>query len=300
MTSSLAPSRLVPVTVTVALLGTPLLHACAPTARGGRPVPLLTESDRTPDPACTASWVAAMTARVVDGDGRPVSGALVAPCLRLGDGTGTCLAPATTAASGWAVATLEPSLRCVERMALRVVAPGPSFATTYQRLDMTPTRAVLDAPDDLVVVRTSPALSREDAGDGQTPREVALAGDVTLTLRPAGIDDPGAYGSIGLAVVPGADAPAFMHQAGEPALTLAFSPDAELLEPGRVELPAPAGLGDGAELELWVLGGLYTPLESGEVIEEGALGRFGVATVREGRVTIEALPRLGWIALVPR
>jgi hypothetical protein len=289
-----AVSILLPTTLALALMG-----GCGPTsARGGRPVPLLTEEDRTPDPSCSAAWVAAMTARVVDGDGAPVRGAFVAPCLRLGDGTGTCLAPATTDARGWALASLEPSLRCVSRVALRVMAPDPSFATTYQTLAMTPEDAVLDVVDELVVVRTSPALSRE--GEASGPVAVRFEGDVTLELPASSLENPAALDDLGLVSLPGADAPAFMHQLGEPTLAIALGPDGELLVPGALELPAPAGAPDGTTFDLAVLGGLYTPLESGVVVDEGSLGLFGSATVREGRLRVAGLPRLGWIALLPR
>lgn len=275
--------------------------ACAPGSdAGSRPIPLLTEADRTPDPSCTASWVAAITARVVDSDGRPIAAAHVAPCIRLGSGIGTCLTPVDTDARGWALWSVGPEHRCLERVALRVVAPGDGHAATYQALPMSPVDAVIDVAEDLVVVETAAAVERTPLGDPALPHQVRFAGDVTLTVQPGSVGDASSYARIGLAAMAGADAPSFMQQAGEPDLVFALGPDAELFEPASLSLPVPGGARDGTTFDVMVLGGIYTPLPDGTVVEEGALRPFARVSVTGGRLEVPGLPRLGWIAFLRR
>ncbi len=290
-----------PAGFTFLLTAVGIAMGCAPAAgAGSRPVPLLTDADRVPDPSCSATWVAAITARVVDGDARPVAGAHVAPCIRLGDGIGTCLTPVDTDARGWALWSVAPEHRCLERVALRVLVPGRGHAASYQALALTPIDAVIDVQEDLVVVETFEAIERSPLGDPSAPHEIRFAGDVTLTVRPESMGDATSYGQTGLRAMAGADAPSFMHQAGEPDLVFALSPDAELLEPASLSLPAPGGARDGTSFEVMVLGGIYTPLADGSIVEEGALRTFARATVSGGRLTVEGLPRLGWIGFVRR
>jgi len=290
-----------PVGLTILVATLAAAMGCAPAAgAGSRPVPLLTEADRTPDPSCTATWVAAITARVVDGDGRAVAGAHVAPCIRLGNGIGTCLTPVNTDARGWALWTVGSEHRCLERVALRVLVPGRGHAASYQALALSPVDAVVDVEEDLVVVETIEAIERSPLGDPTAPHEIRFAGEVTLTVRPESMGDASSYGQTGLLAMAGADAPSFMLQAGEPDLVFALSPDAELLEPASLSLPAPGGARDGTSFDVMVLGGIYTPLADGSIVEEGALRTFARATVSGGRLAVEGLPRLGWIAFVRR
>lgn len=266
----------------------------------GRPTPRLEAADRLADPSCTASWVAAVTARVEDMDGRPIAGARVAPCVRLGDGTGTCLLPVETDRAGWALWEVEPSLRCLERVALRVVAPGPLQAASYQAVPMTPSDAVLDVTLPIVVIETREAMEVEPLTDPSLPHTVRFEGDVSITLRPDTLTDPSELAEMGLVGLAGSDAPSFMQQAGEPDLVLALAPDTDLLEPATLSLPAPGGARDGTTFDVSVLGGTYTPLADGTIVEEGALHTFARVVVAGGRLEVPGVPRLGWLAFTRR
>lgn len=294
-------ARWLPGSALVVSLGSFVLVAgCGTSEAGRRPVPRLTAADRVADPSCAATWIAAVTARVEDLDGRPIAGAQLAPCVRLGDGTSSCLLPVESDRDGWAVWQVEPTMRCLERVALRVLAPGPGQAATYQTLPMTPVDAVLDVAEPIVVVRTSPALSTDPMTDPTRPHTARFAGDVSITVRPDALSSPEDFPQLGLVAIAGLDAPAFMHQAGEPDLVLALSPDADLLDPATLSLPAPGGARDGTSFDVMVLGGLYTPLADGTVVEEGTLRPFARVTVSGGRLEVRNVPRLGWLAFVRR
>ncbi|MFO0710649.1 MAG: hypothetical protein U0353_12465 [Sandaracinus sp.] len=162
---------------------------------------------------------------------------------------------------------------------------------------MRPVNGVLDVEDDLVIVATEDAIERERLGDASAPHALRFRGDVSLTVRPDALDEPEAYERIGLGTLDPADAPASVLEVGDTSLVLALSPDSELVEPAMLSMPAPDGAPDGTAFEAHVVGGLYTTLADGRVVEEGALASFARASVSGGRLVLPGLPRLGWIVI---
>lgn len=284
----------------LALALSSLAIGCAASGESTRPIPRLTAADRVADPTCSAAWIAALTARVVDEDGRPIAGARVSPCIRTGDGIGTCLLPIESDANGWALWEVDASLRCLERVAVRVMAPTAGHAASYQSIPMTPTDAVLALDEEIVVVRTSAPTSSDALGDPAAPHTVRFAREVELSVRPDAVGDADDFTRLGLAAFAGADAPSFMQQAGEPDLVFAFSPDADLLEPATVSLPTPGGARDGTRFDVLVLGGVYTALADGTLVEEGAMHPFTDVVAEGGRLVVRGVPRLGWLAFTRR
>ena len=267
----------------------------------GRPTVALTAAERTPDPACTGDWVAAVTVRVVDDQGRAVANARSQPCLIYGpDNAGTCLEGAVTNAQGWAVVRLAEELRCLHRAVIKVSVPGP-YAASYQRLELTPTRAVLDVPGSVTLQRVAPAVRTPPLGTPTAPHTVEFEQGIMVTLIPDALDTPADYSNLGLALLRGADAPEFKHQMGEPSIVLAFGPDNELNATGgmsrwgNIAMPAPSDAIEGTTYDAYVLAGVFTE-QGTTVLEEGALHRFASPVVTDGQLSFP-LPRVGWIAL---
>lgn len=258
--------------------------------------------DLTPDPSCPASWVVGLTGTVVDEAGAPVQGAFTQACLRLHpDDSLVCLSPPPggTAADGSFAIVIPESLRCINRAVMRVIAPTLPFATTYCPIvfgpDVTP---IFDVADPYVMRPVAPATVPA-RGDETMARDVTFPDGVVLTLAPRAIPMSGDYDELAGGTV---DASATACFAGGETFDGAyvFSPESPVTGGARVSLPNADGLSPGAQVDLFLLGGLETYLLDGTMIEEAELGSVGTATVSADGTVIETdpgseLPYLSWL-----
>ena len=170
-----------------------LALGCASRAPELRPLVDLSDAERTPEPSCTGSWIAAMTVEVGYSPGLP-AGADVRPCIGGVDGAITCLEGARTNRYGWAVFRLPEGMRCVHRAALKVTpsrglmlgVPTPLLiSAAYKRLDLVPTGGVLDvAPQIRLVGLNPPTTIAPLSEDHRQPHALEFVGDIRVTVRP--------------------------------------------------------------------------------------------------------------------
>ena len=272
--------------------------ACDP-----EPDPLACE-DLTPDPSCEARWTVAIRGRVTRlEDGEGVEGARPQLCARVSpDDRLVCLIPPSTDADGRFTIVVPEEIRCLNRAAMRVVAPRRPLAALYCPFPLngpeTGDGVVVDLPAPFALTATTPAEA-PPRGDAAAPREVRFDGDVTLTLAPDALATLDGYESLAGGPLPEEARGCFAD--GRPLLgAYAFTPEGPLGSPAALSLPNDAGLAPGATVDLFVLGGLETRLPDGTLVEEAELAAFGTATVSAdgARIVSDAasLPYLSTVA----
>lgn len=261
--------------------------------------PLACES-LEPDPSCEARWTVGVRGRVIAleggagvADARPQLCARVAPDNRL-----VCLVPPTTDAEGEFTIVVPEEIRCLERAAMRVVAPRQPLGAVYCPFALEGTEPVIALEEAFALPATAPAEVPPE-GDPAAPREVRFPGGVTLTLAPDALLGADAYERLAGGPVPVEATACFAE--GRPLLgAYTFTPEGTLATPAAVALPNDAGLPPGASVDLYVLGGLDTRLVDGTPVEEAELARFGAGTVSADGARIvsdeASLPYLSTVA----
>lgn len=278
-----------------AFLGTGCLSTEIP-----RPQLALTAEDRVPDPSCSAHWVAGVRGRVVDEAGLPVVGAQVQMCLRLADHTQLCLDPSDTTTGGWFPVVLPPHARCLSRVIVRAVAVGTTgtYATSFLESPMNPIEGVLDVPQDIELYPLESPEALAPMGDADAARTVRFPSGFELDVTPNALDFVESYDRLAVAPVPMASAPDFMGQIPGLDGVFALGPEVASLPGAPFRFVPPAAWAEGARVELFVLGGIYTELSNGTLVEEGQFARFGTATVSGGMVRSDPgseLPYFTWL-----
>ncbi len=255
--------------------------------------------DLTPDPSCPASWVVGLTGTVQAADGTPIAGARTQACLRLHpDESLVCLPPPATDADGRFAIVVPESLRCLSRAVMRVLAPSQPFAATYCPIAFPSAVEPIHAIAEPYVLHPVTAATAPPAGDRAAPRDVSFDGDLVLRLAPDSLSLSGDYdGLAGAAVDPAATTCFARGESFDGAFV--FSPESGIEGGAEVSFPNAGGLAPGAEVELFVLGGLETILADGSTLEEAELASLGVATVSGDGARVEGgaarLPYLSWL-----
>jgi hypothetical protein len=266
----------------------------------------LDDVDRTPDPACTeGTWVVGAKGRVIDESGAPVVDAGVQLCLETQDEEGVCLAPAFTDENGEFEVVASEMYRCWTDGRLRLLAPTLDYATTYLKMDLNAVEdAVVEIGAEGTVYRTRPPETLPPIGDEETVRAVAFEGGMDLMVVPDSLFSP-RYEDLGARRFSPSDLPASFAFEGEPLAVWALSPETALTRDAKfdVVIENSYGLAPGDELELHLMGGIGSFLESGEAIPEGEFARIGTMRVSADGQRIESLPGEGlsyfsWFALV--
>ncbi|HHH27777.1 MAG TPA: hypothetical protein ENK57_05445 [Polyangiaceae bacterium] len=270
---------------------------CTPTAAE----PFLCE-DMTPDPACPASWVVGVTGRVETAAGVGVENARAQFCVRLyPDDRLVCLAPPRTDANGDFVIIVPLELRCLNRAAMRAIAPGMPFATSYCPV-------VFPAGSDPVFNITEPyvvhpvtAATVPPVGDETAARDVVFDSGLVLNLAP---DDFVTQDYLELA---GASVPVAATSCFADGVSIdgayVFKPEDEITGGAAVSIPNTTGLAPGAVVDLRILGGLETRQLDGTEVEEGELALIGTATVSaDGTMLVgdNRVPYLSWLLWTAR
>lgn len=264
--------------------------------------------DLTPDPACAANWIVGLTGTVRDDSDVAVMGAGVQACLRIApDDRLVCLIPQFTGADGRFAIVVPEDLRCLNRAVTRVLVPPPDsdapppFGTTYCPVEFpADPPPVYEVPDPYVLYPVTPAAALPPRGDEAMARAVDLPDGLTLTLEPRALAMSMDYDRLGGALV---DASATECWAEGETFDGAyvFSPEAGVTGGAAVSIPNSDGLAPGAEVDLFIVGGLETFLLDGTPVEEAELASIGVATVSGDGSTIDSasmagVPYLSWLA----
>lgn len=262
--------------------------------------------DRTPDPACTeGTWVVGAKGRVLDEMGEPVADAGVQLCLETQDEDGVCLSPAFTNARGEFEVIASELYRCWTDGRLRLLAPTLDYATTYLKMDLSAVvDAVIEVGAEGTVYRTPPAETLPPVGDELSARDVEFEGGLRLSVVPESLFSLH-YEDLGARRFSPSELPAPFAFDGEPLAVWALSPETALTSGAKfdVSVDNTFGLAAGAEVELHLMGGIGSFLESGEAIPEGEFMRIGTMRVSADGQRVESLPGEGlsyfsWFALV--
>lgn len=286
-----------PTHVSAALVLLALGCANPGSSAGSRPALDLTLEDRLPPDSCTAHWVAGVRGRVVDSSGNPVSSGFVQMCLRTQEDVQVCLRPSDIRPDGWYVSVLPEETRCVQQVTLRASQSHQPISTTFCRAPMEPSYGVLDVWEDLVLHPLESPVDRPPMGDEASMRTVSFPSGFEMDVTPESFDFP-IYDDLTAGPVSLADAPCFVDQA-PPLLGLwALGPESGSNPGFAARIPERTGLPDGTRVELWLVGGTFTQLQSGEHLEEGIFAPFGTGTVSGGVISTDPgseLPYLSWL-----
>jgi len=263
-----------------------------------RPPLELTIDDRMPQEACSAHWVAGVRGRVVDPGGAPITEGIVQMCLRLENGSQLCQSPAHLGEGGWYTVVLPEETRCVQQVTLRASQLHRPISTTFCRTPMEPVFGVLDVWEDLVLHELETPTDHPPMGDANQARTVSFPSGFEMEVRPDAFEFPTTYDELTAGPVSLDEAPCFVDAADGLLGLWALGPESGSTPGFAVAIPETTGLPEGTSVELWIVGGTYTRLPDGEVIEEGDFRPYGTGTVRDGFVRTDPgseLPYLSWL-----
>ena len=283
-----------------ALLSVGALTGCMAATSDTRPALELSAEDRVADPACTGDWIAGVRGQVEDETGAPVSGAQVQMCLRLANLSQLCLEPQTTDENGWYAVVLPEPARCLSRVIVRATRTGGAqrYGTSFLLTSTRPLYGVLDVAEPVALVPTQAPIEMPPMGDVSAMRTVRFASGLELEVTPEALDFQESYDFLTAGEVELSAAPGFTASA--PGLTGLWALGPELGSyPGmRFRIPNTRGLSEGARVDLFLVGGIYTELADGHYVEEGDFERFGSGVVRDGFIEPDPgseLPYLTWL-----
>ena len=244
---------------------------------------------------------------VTDPDGNPIQDARPQPCVRIPSGELLCLRPNPTGADGVFLQSVAFDAQCMVELTMRVVLPGSTDATTYCEIPLpSEDTASLNFDDPLVIFGTTPAATLPPLGTETSARAVVFDSGLELDVTPDQVEySTGGYDDLSsVAVDPTSNGLCFLDAADTSAGLFAFYPEANITGAGfPVRVPNTAGLSAGAEVELFVLGGLDCRDAAGETVPEGTWHMFGTGTVSADGTTITSdngLPCLTWMRYAPK
>jgi hypothetical protein len=248
------------------------------------------------DVVCTeGTRVAEVVGSVHDEAYDPIPEAKAQVCSRqAGGGTLLCLPPSTTASDGTFAIGVPSPAQCMERAVMRVVLPEASYATAYCIQDLP-----LDDPISFTLHRVDPANALPPRGDPEVARTVRFADGLELDMTPAELSPSSGYESLAARRFdPRAPGICFLDDPSHVRALYAFAPETTVRAAGAsVRIPNADGLSPGAEVPLFVLGGLGCERADGTLIDEGEWEQFGTGTVSEDGAFIvgAGLPCLTWM-----
>jgi len=193
----------------------------------------------------------------------------------------------------------------MRRASMRVLHPRMTRATLYCDVDLSALDGAglrIEAP--FVLFPTAPATELPPTGDDQAPRTVVFADGLELreVIPRLFYATAESYEALSAWRVPTSDRGLCMLR-GVPAMDglYAFYPEGDVtggVYP--VSIPNATGLPAGAEVELFVLGGLDCTLLDGSLLSEGVWQSVGAAHVSADGATVDSddgvgLPCLTWL-----
>ena len=258
-----------------------------------------TELDTTPDPSCTAEWIARITGEVLDEAGEPVEGAKAQLCLRVApNDVLRCLAPVDADSSGAFVADIPDGVRCSTEATVRTLAPGTDNGTMYCHVDISGGNPIVEIEASFILYSTVPATGLPDMGDSASERAVTFADGLEIDVVPDRYYAPGdGYGKLAARRLDGV-ASELCFLEGAPTLDglYALSPEGDVDGASfPIRIPNTSSLAANSDVALYVLGGLDTRLPDDSTIPEATWQEYGTGTVSSDGTTIEGeLPYFSW------
>jgi hypothetical protein len=209
--------------------------------------------------------------------------------------------PATTDADGVYTVEVPEDLRCLERVAIRVLLSKQPRAISYCSIDPHGGPA-LRLTEPSVLPFTTPAIELPPRGDDDEVRTVVLDGGLALEVKPSLYrGSTGRYEEFSGRRIP-TDSVGLCGEATTFEGLYAFSPEHRVEAPGyALRIPNETGLAAGTRVELFVLGGLDCKLYGAtSQLEEVEWGKFGEAEVSSDGTTLVAdegsgLPCFTWL-----
>ena len=256
----------------------------------------LRDLDRTVDPACDDTWVAAAVGRVVDEQGNGLGDSKAQLCVHTEERF-VCLGPPESKPDGSFVRIVEEmDLRCMTELGIRSLVPNGPFATTYCDVPLRSENGVLYIDEPIVLYETQ-AGELPPAGDENSIRDVRFADGLVLEVAPSQLGS--AYDQLRATRVDPADRPCFAQGHEGLRALYGFQPERAVGGGGfRVRMPNHDNLPEGTEVELLILGGLETLLADGRQVDVAELEAYGRGTVVDNEVVSNdgsELPYLSWV-----
>lgn len=261
----------------------------------------LVEVPRAGDCGSEFGWMSSVRGWAVAPGGEPLEGARAQLCINTSVGGYVCLSPAVADAEGVYTVDVPEEVRCVDRVAMRVIQPRSNRATSYCMVDRSAGPGVR-LFDPAVLPFLPPAVELSVAGSEDEARPVSFDGGATLEVTPSLF-----YSSIGpWTAMSGRPVPTesvgLCGEAGTFDGLFAFYPEGIIEAPGfGLKLPNARGLAAGTKVDLFVLGGLDCNLHDGTKVPEAEWAKFGEGTVSaDGSMIVSdggsGLPCFTWLA----
>ncbi len=218
---------------------------------------------------------------IVAPGGDAISGAFAQLCVHTATGQFICLSPARSDFDGVYTVEIPEKVRCLDKVAMRVLDPSTNRGTVYCSIDpMAGPGVRLREPSVLPTAR--PALSLPPKGDVKAPREVVFDDGLAMQVTPSLFFSGGdvGYAGFGGRRIP-TDAVGLCGEAPSFDGLYVLFPEGQIDAPGfELKIPNADGYPADAAVELFVLGGLDCQLLDGTQVPEASWAKFG-----EGRVS---------------
>ena len=233
---------------------------------------------------CDATYLEKVSGTVLDYQRRPVSAAKAQVCVYTPTKDSICIGPVETDDNGrWTIA-LPNDFRCVVKGSSRVVDPGGNRVTDVCGFNAS-TTSDLDLGD-MVLTEGTHEWTKDDL-------TLTHADGVTLVFdHQDALDNVNA--DIEVALDFNVSETCFGNRYRSN-YRVAITPEG--WADGITLSALPAGqLPDGAIVDIFLIGGLYSELPNGEILSQGDTWHFTTATVAHGRIRVaQKLPFLGWL-----
>lgn len=246
-------------------------------------------------------WMSSVRGWAVAPGGKPLEGARAQLCINTSEGGYICLSPAVADAEGVYTVDVPEEVRCMERVAMRVILPRSNRATSYCLIDKE-TGPGVRLHDPSVLPFLLPAIERPELGDEDEGRPVTFDGGLVLDVQPSLFySSIGSYDAFSGRAIP-SDAVGLCGDAGNFDGLFGLYPEGIIEAPGfGLKFPNKKDLPAGSKVDLFVLGGLECNLHDGEKVPEAEWAKFGEATVSEDGSEIvsdegSGLPCFTWLA----
>ena len=257
------------------------------------------QSDAGSSDRCTADSVQTISGIALSDTRQPLKEAKAQACVILESGQWLCLSPTLSNEQGaWSV-ELPAEYQCLQRLALRLVANDGSSSTYCATLEseLNHNFGQMILPDLAV------GWTESDAETESSLTQYELEADESVLLHPQGLKlavsdqmmkmlllEEGAVSSL-------KDRNDCLSQSHDFDYTFAMTPEGFSQDTRLLYVPTPE-LNEGQTVELYLVGGLYSELEDGSIIEEGASHLAYQGQVFEGGIHPNInLPFLTWLGL---
>ena len=244
---------------------------------------------------CNHNIVESVSGLAFTDDGQAVAGAKAQACIILGDEQWICMSPVQSDVNGEWNVNLAAEYQCLRRLAVRLISPDGSSSNycATENIDQRHDFGRMDLPQ----------LEMTWVEDEQGREQFELLETESLLTHSSGLKiavaDPNMKT---LLINEGAVSPISprndcLSQSHGFDYTFALTPEGFSNGTRLLFIPTPF-LEAGQTLELYLVGGLYSELEDGTIIEEGSRHMVYQGSVSEGGLSLNLnLPFFTWIGI---